>query len=150
MNNILREHLGKYCLVYMDDVLIYSKTPQMHMLHLRALLQTLRDAQFYCKLSKCSFALQQVQFLGHLTSSRGVEPNPVKVHILQERPSPSTAKDLRSLLGLAQYFSEFIPAYAVTTICLQTLLRKDAVWDWNGACVHAIQTVKQDMATAPV
>ena len=131
MNDILREHMGKYCLVYMDDVLIYSKTPQEHMLHLRAVLQTLRDAQLYCKLSKCSFALQQVQFLGHLISSRGVEPNPVKVQILQEWPSPSTAKDLRSLMGLAQYFSKFIPAYAGKTTCLQALLRKNAVWDWS-------------------
>ena len=94
MNNTLREHLGKYCLVYMGDVLIYSKTPQEHMLHLRAVLQILREAHFYCKLSKCSFALQLVQFPGHLISSRGVELNPVKVQILQGWPSPCTAKDL--------------------------------------------------------
>ena len=150
MNSLLRPHLGKYCLVYMDDVLIYSKTPQEHLQHLRAVLNTLREAQFYCKLSKCKFALQQVQFLGHLVTRGGVKPNPVKVSIIQDWPTPQTPSQLASFLGLAQYFSKFIPCYAIMTTCLRALLRKNAVWEWTEQCADAFLDVKRALSTDPV
>lgn len=122
MNTVLRPHLGKYCLVYMDDVLIYSGTQQDYLRHLKAVLQTLREHQFYCKLSKCKFALQQVQFLGQVVSRQGVSPNPAKVQILQDWPTPASVRDLRSFLGLAQSFAKFIEGYAMKMTCLQALL----------------------------
>ena len=150
MNMILKEHLGKYCTVYMDDILIYSKTPQEHLMHLSAVLQTLRACQFYCKLSKCKFAAREVLFLGHVISNEGVRPNPIKVQILQDWPSPGSVRDLRAFLGLAQYFAKFMPGYASMTACLQALLRKNAPWVWSDACDKAFQHVKAAMVSAPV
>ena len=150
MNTLLRPHLGKYCLIYMDDILIYSKTPQEHLQHLRAVLQTLREAQLYCKLSKCKFALQQVQYLGHIVTRGGVKPNPAKVSIIQDWPTPQSPKELASFLGLAQYFAKFIPCYAIMTTCLRSLLRKGAVWNWTEQCADAFLDVKYALSTDPV
>lgn len=150
MNHMLRPHLGKYCLVYMDDVLIYSRTPEEHLQHICAVLTTLREQHLYCKLSKCKFALSKVQFLEHVVGQDGVEPNPVKVDLIRDWPTPCTPRELASFLGMAQYFSKFIPAYAIQTTCLRALLRKGAIWQWSDQCELAFQGVKHAVKTTPV
>ena len=112
MNKVLKEMIGKFCLVYLDDVLIFSRTPADHVQHIRAVLQKLREHKLYCKLSKCAFALRETKFVGLMVSRHGIRPNPVKVQVLASWPTPASVRDLRSFLGLAQYFAKFI-----STLC---------------------------------
>ena len=150
MNRVLQEHLSVCCLVYMDDVLVYSHTPEEHVQHLRLILQTLRKAQLYCKLSKCRFAVTSLPFLGQLVGHDGIRPNPAKVAVLVDWPLPENAHDLRCFLGLAQYLSKYIEGYAVMTTCLQALLKKNAEWCWTDDCTTAFQTVKEAITNSPV
>ena len=149
MNSVLRPLIGKCCLVYMDDVLVYSRTPEEHLQHLRSVLQCLRENQLYCKLSKCKFGLSETKFCGHIVTRQGIKPNPVKVQVLQDWPAPDSKDALRAFLGLAQYFAKFIPAYASMTTCLQVLMRKSANWHWSDACQQAFENVKQAMLHEP-
>ena len=150
MNRVLQPYLGKSCLVYMDDVLVYSKTAAEHVQHLKEVLQCFRDNQLYCKLSKSHFAMKEVSFLGQVVGRDGIKPNPAKVQVLLEWPAPTNVHDLRCFLGLAQYFSKFIPGYASMTTCLQALLRKNAIWQWTDTCENAFQDVKSAMMHPPV
>ena len=123
MNHALAKHIGVCCLVYLDDILIFSTTPEQDVQHLRLILHPLRDAQLYCKLSKCNFAVDSLQFLGR----DGVRPAPAKVEVLVSWPEPTNAHELRCFLGLSQYLAKYIPGYAVMKMCLQILLENNAV-----------------------
>ena len=150
MNRVLAPLLGKCCLVYMDDILVFSKTPQEHVQHLREVLTVFRQQQLYCRLWKCRFAMQEVPFLGRVISHEGVSNNPAKVQVLLDWPEPTSQHELRCFLGLGQYFAGFISGYATLTACLQALLRKNAVWQWTEACSSAFQEVKRKLTSAPV
>ena len=150
MNRVLAPHLGKFCLVYMDDILIFSKHPADHVQHLRAVLNCFRAESLYCKLSKCRFAMTEVPFLGQVVTPKGVQPNPVKVKVLLDWPAPTNAHELRCFLGLGQYFARYINGYASITACLQSLLRKNAKWLWTDSCEHAFQDIKTRLTQAPV
>ena len=150
MNRVLSPYLGKFCCVYLDDILVYSQTPDDHLAHLRLVLDAFREHTLYCKLSKCRFAMAQVPFLGHIVTREGVKPNPAKIQVLLDWPAPENTKDLKCFLGLAQYLAKFIPGYAVTAAPLQALLRKHAKWDWSDMCASAFQEIKERMTTSPV
>ena len=104
MNVILEPLLRKYVVVFVDDILIYSRTWFEHLEHITAVLQLLQQHHFHVKLSKCSFAKQELCYLGHIISSKGVATDPEKVTIIQNWPSPTNLKDLRSFLGMAGYY----------------------------------------------
>ena len=150
MNRVLAPFIGKFCLVYLDDILVFSKTPGEHLQHLRSILQAFRDAKLYAKLSKCKFALSEVPFLGHLVRAEGIMPDPAKVKVVQDWAKPTNVAELRSFLGLAQYFAKFIAGYATMTVPLSNLLRKSVPWQWTDACEHAFQGVKHALIHAPV
>ena len=150
MNNILAPYIGKFCLVYLDDILVFSKTPGEHLEHLRAILQAFRHARLYAKLSKCKFALTEVPFLGHIVSGSGISPDPSKVKVVQDWKRPTNVAEVRSFLGLSQYFAKFIDGYATLTVPLSNLLRKNVPWQWTDACEHAFQGVKHALIHAPV
>ena len=150
MNRVLAPFLGKFCLVYLDDVLIFSKDAQEHTQHLRQVLQSFREANFYCKLSKCKFAVREVPFLGHVVSEHGIAPDPNKARVINDWTTPKDKKELMSFLGLAQYFAKFIKGYSVLTVPLTNLLRKNVEWDWTEKCEYAFAAVKHSLAEAPV
>ena len=150
MNNILSKYIGKCCLVYLDDILVYSKTAAEHLVHLRQILQAFRDAQLYCKLSKCQFAMQSVPFLGHIVSAQGLQTDPKKVQAVQDWPTPQNVPDVRAFLGLAQYFAKFIEGYSTITVPLSNLIRKSVQWNWTDACDAAFQAIKHALTHAPV
>jgi hypothetical protein len=118
--------------------------------HLRLVLQRLREHKLYAQLPKCDFGLSELKFLGHIVGEAGVRPDPDKVRAVQEWPEPSNAAELRSFLGLAQYFRKFIQGYAQTVCCLYDLLKTNAVFNFTDKHKHAFEQVKYSLVHAPV
>ncbi|CAH9056340.1 unnamed protein product, partial [Cuscuta europaea] len=100
MNRVFRPYLDTFVVVFIDDILVYSKTPEDHEKHLRLTLQTLRENQLYAKLSKCDFWQDQVAFLGHIITQEGVSVDPSKIKAVIEWHAPTSVTDVRSFLGL--------------------------------------------------
>ena len=129
MNTIFRPYLHKFVLVYLDDILIYSKTPEEHRDHLRKVLDLLREHQLYANLKKCSFAQPEVTYLGHVVSAEGIKVDPRKTAAVADFPTPRNLSHLRSFLGLATYFRKFIRNFAVLAGPLHRLSRKGVPWE---------------------
>ena len=149
INSILGPELRHCCLVYLDDIIIFSKNTEEHLVHLRAVLERLRSAHLFAKLSKCKFALSFVKFLGHIVSAAGIQPDPDKVAIVRDWPVPADLKATRQFVGLAQYFRKFIQGFPTMIAPLTTLFKKDVPWVWTPKCQHAFESVKQALLTAP-
>jgi hypothetical protein len=134
MNTIFRPFLNKFVLVYLDDILIYSRTPEEHCLHLRQVLEVLREHRLYANLRKCSFAKPELSYLGHVITAEGIKVDPRKTTAVTNWPRPTSLGDLRSFLGLATYFRKFIRHFAQLAMPLHRLTRKDALWQWTPEC----------------
>ena len=104
MNKVFMEELDKFVVVFIDDILIYSKTAEEHAEHLRIVLEKLRQNQLYAKFSKCEFWLEKVAFLGHVLTTEGVAVDPTKIEAVIEWQQPKNVTDIRSFLGLARYY----------------------------------------------
>ncbi|KAL0560668.1 hypothetical protein IC582_001078 [Cucumis melo] len=150
MNRVFREFLDTFVIVFIDDILIYSKTETEHEEHLRMVLQTLRDNKLYAKFSKCEFWLKQVSFLGHVVSKDGVSVDPAKIEAVTGWTRPSTVSEVRSFLGLAGYYRRFVENFSRIATPLTQLTRKGAPFVWSKACEDSFQTLKQKLVTAPV
>uniref|UniRef100_A0A388KQL4 Reverse transcriptase n=1 Tax=Chara braunii TaxID=69332 RepID=A0A388KQL4_CHABU len=151
MNDIFRDILQQYVLVYLDDILVYSRTLEEHLRHLRDVLDRLRRHGFYAKLSKCRFAQHKVDFLGHYVSDQGLHMDDAKITAIAEWPAPTSAKQLRSFLGLTSYYSNFIRGYArYSNVLTSTLLRKNPPWAWTPLHEDAFRALKKAVTCAPV
>ncbi|KAL0534123.1 hypothetical protein IC582_028404 [Cucumis melo] len=150
MNRVFREFLDTFVILFIDDILIYSKTEAEHEKHLRMVLQTLRDNKLYEKFSKCEFWLKQVSFLGHVVSKAGVSVDPVKIEAVTGWTRPSTVSEVRSFLGLAGYYRRFVENFSRIATPLTQLTRKGAPFVWSKACEDSFQNLKQKLVTAPV
>ena len=113
--------LGSFIQVYMDDLLIYSQTPESHLQHLEFVFSTLEQANIYLNPRKCEFNKPEVRFLGHLVSRHGVRPDPSKVAVMKDWPAPTGRNDLYRFLGFANYFRQFIRNYATIATPLYPL-----------------------------
>ncbi|CAI7760844.1 unnamed protein product [Closterium sp. NIES-53] len=125
MNHILRPLLDECVVVYLDDILIYSRDMKQHIEHLRRVFEILRREKFYVKLSKSKFALKKVQFLGHMVSAQGVHVNPKKIEAVRTWKTPENVKELQQFLGFANYYNRFVPQYAKIATPLINLLKKN-------------------------
>ncbi|KAL0534148.1 hypothetical protein IC582_028432 [Cucumis melo] len=150
MNRVFREFLDTFVIVFIDDILIYSKTEAEHEEHLRMVLQTLRDNKLYAKFSKCEFWLKQVSFLGHVVSKAGVSVDPAKIEAVTSWPRPSTVNEVCSFLGLAGYYRRFVKNFSRIATPLTQLTRKGAPFVWSKACEDSFQNLKQKLVTAPI
>ncbi|KAA0039055.1 reverse transcriptase [Cucumis melo var. makuwa] len=150
MNRVFREFLDTFVIVFIDDILIYSKMEAEHEEHLSMVLQTLRDNKLYAKFSKCEFWLKQVSFLGHVVSKAGVSVDPAKIEAVTSWPRPSTISEVRSFLGLASYYRRFVKNFSHIATPLTQLTRKGAPFVWSKACEDNFQNLKQRLVTAPV
>ena len=112
MNKIFMEYLDKFVVVFIDDILIYSKNEEDHARHLRLVLDKLREHQLYAKFSKCEFWLREVAFLGHVLSEGGVAVDPNKVRNVLSWEQPKNVSEIRSFLGLARYYRRFIKGFS--------------------------------------
>ncbi|KAA0063393.1 pol protein [Cucumis melo var. makuwa] len=150
MNIMFREFLDTFVIVFIYDILIYSKTEAEHEEHLRMVLQTLRDNKLYAKFSKCEFWLKQVSFLGHVVSKAGVSVDPAKIEAVTSWTRPSTVSEVRSFLGLAGYYRRFVENFSRIATPLTQLTRKGAPFVWSKTCEDSFQNLKQKLVTAPV
>lgn len=150
MNRIFRPYLDQFIIVFIDDILIYSKSREEHEQHLRITLQTLREHKLYAKFEKCDFWLEQVKFLGHVVSKEGISVDPEKVEAVLQWKQPTTPTEVRSFLGMAGYYRRFIEGFSRIATPLTRLTRKDVKFIWDDICERAFQTLKQKLTSAPV
>ncbi|KAL4016783.1 hypothetical protein IC575_024440 [Cucumis melo] len=150
MNRVFKDFLYSFVIVFIDDILIYSKIEAEHEEHLHHVLETHRANKLYAKFSKCEFWLKKVTFLDHVVSSEGVFVNPVKIKAITNWPRPSTVSEIRSFLGLASYYRRFVEDFSRIASLLTQLTRKGTPFVWSPACESSFQELKQKLVTAPV
>jgi hypothetical protein len=153
MNRIFGPYLGKFVLVYLDDILIMSRTPEEHLTHLRLVLDILRQHKLYAKLSKCEFGRSHLKFLGHVVGAGTVSVDPAKMKVLEDWPWPRSITELRGFLGLANYFRRFVRNYSIIAAPLTSITSEQAQYNfaaWKPAEVQAFERVKRALTTAPV
>nr|KYP34967.1 Transposon Ty3-I Gag-Pol polyprotein [Cajanus cajan] len=150
MNRIFRPFLDKFVVVFIDDILIYSRTPEEHGEHLRTVLEILKAKQLYAKLSKCEFWLGEVKFLGHVISAEGIAVDPAKVESVLQWERPRTVMDIQSFVGLAGYCRRFIEGFSKIVAPLTQMTRKEQPFIWTDACEQSFVELKRRLTTSPV
>ena len=118
--------------------------------HLRIVFQTLREHQFFAKSTKCTFAQQQLEYLGHIISDKGVQTDPEKTLAMARWPTPQNVTELRGFLGLTGYYRKFIKNYGIISRSLTDLLKKNIVFVWTPTNQEAFQQLQTTLVTAPV
>ena len=127
MNSIFSEYINDFVVIYLDDVLIMSSTPEEHLIHLKLVLTKLRIHKLYAKMAKCDFNKPEVKFLGHVVGRDGIKVDPAKIAVIQEWPVPTSTTELRQFWGLANYFRKFIQGYSSLAAPLTALISNDKV-----------------------
>ena len=155
MNSVFHEYLDKFVVVYIDDILVYSKTEDEHAEHLRLILTKLREHRLYAKFSKCEFWLKELIFLGHVVSAQGVAVVPDKIQSILDWKSPKSFKDVRSFIGLAGYYRRFIEGFSKLAKPMTDLLKKPDLlkgkkFDWSDKAEESFQLLKVKLTSAPV
>ena len=150
MNDIFRPYIGKFVLVYLDDILVFSKSPEERAEHLRLVLQRLREHDLYAKRAKCTFNQPELELLGHVVGSEGVKVDPKKPAVVRDWAVTRNVSKLRSFLELTNCFRTFVQGYANLGESLTNLLQKDAPFVWSADCQAAFDGVKLALTTAPV
>ncbi|KAJ9539016.1 hypothetical protein OSB04_031749 [Centaurea solstitialis] len=150
MNRVCRPYLDKLVIVFIDDILIYSRSKEDHEHHLRVILELLKAEQLYAKFSKCEFWIREVHFLGHVVNKEGIHVNPAKVEAVKKWEAPKTPTEIRQFLGLAGYYRRFIANFSKIAQSLTTLTQKDKKFVWGEKQEEAFQTLKQKLCNAPI
>ncbi|KAJ9556477.1 hypothetical protein OSB04_011091 [Centaurea solstitialis] len=150
MNRVCRPYLDKFVIVFIDDILIYSKTAEEHGDHLRKILEMLKRERLYAKFSKCEFWLKEVQFLGHVVTQEGIKVDPAKIEAIKDWESPKSPSEVRSFLGLAGYYRRFIEHFSAIATPLTELTRKDVKFEWTSTCEYAFNNLKGKLTSAPI
>ncbi|KAK9057437.1 hypothetical protein SSX86_022272 [Deinandra increscens subsp. villosa] len=150
MNRVCRPMLDRSVIVFIDDILVYSRSKEEHAQHLREVLETLRREKLYAKFSKCAFWLREVQFLGHVVNAQGVLVDPAKVEAVAGWRTPKNPTEIRSFLGLAGYYRRFIQDFSKIAVPLTRLTRKDVKFEWGEKQEESFRTLKEKLTHAPV
>ncbi|KAI3690668.1 hypothetical protein L2E82_48858 [Cichorium intybus] len=143
MNRVRRPYLDKFVIVFITDILIYSRSKEEHSQHLRQVLETLRTEKLYAKFSKCEFWIQKVDFLGHVVSKEGIHVDPSKIKAIKNWEAPRTPIEIRQFLGLAGYNRRFIQNFSKISKPLTTLTQKGVTFKWEDRQDAAFQTLKK-------
>ncbi|KAA3471200.1 DNA/RNA polymerases superfamily protein [Gossypium australe] len=130
MNKIFRPYLDRFVVVFIDDILVYSRNENEHAEHLRIVLQTLREKHLYAKFSKCKFWLREVGFLGYIVSAEGIKVGPSKISAMP----PKNVSKVRSFLGLIGYYRRFVKGFSMIASPMTCLLQKDVKFAWTDKC----------------
>ena len=143
MNHVLREYLGKCVVVYFDDILIYFRSLEEHVEHVRNVLIALRKAQLFANLKKCAFCLDKINFLGFVISANGIEVDSEKVKAIKEWPRPKNAREVRSFHGLASFYRRFIKDFSTIAVPLNEMVKKHVVFKWGESQERAFNDLKE-------
>ncbi|GJT01549.1 putative reverse transcriptase domain-containing protein [Tanacetum coccineum] len=150
MNRVCKPYLDKFVIVFIDDILIYSKDEREHEEHLKTILELLKEEKLYAKFSKCEFWIPKVQFLGHVIDSKGIHVDPAKIESIKDWASPKTPTEIRQFLGLAGYYRRFIEGFSKIAKSMTKLTQKGIKFDWGEKEENAFQLIKQKLCSAPI
>ena len=135
--------------IYIDDVLIFSRSLEDHLQHVEKVLNRLQSAGLKLQPVKCHFICKQVEYLGHLITPHGLQPNPSRVRAVTEFPVPTTVTQVRQFVGLTSYYRRFIERFAKMAAPLHNLTKKEVEFRWTTDCQKAFDEVKMRLITAP-
>jgi hypothetical protein len=150
MNHILRPFIGKFVVVYFDDILIYSKNLHDHVSHLNSVLEVLRKEKLYANLKKCTFCTDKLVFLGFVVSAKGIEVDEEKIKAIQEWPTPSSVGNVRSFHGLASFYRRFVKDFSTIVAPLTEVIKKNVAFKWGEEQDKAFQLIKHKLTHAPL
>ncbi|KAF8750842.1 hypothetical protein RHS01_09084 [Rhizoctonia solani] len=150
MNKLFKDLLDICVIIYLDDILIYSKTNVDHTQHIHKVLHHLMDNQLFCKASKCTFHITLVEYLGIIVSDKGFSLDKLKIQAVQEWPVPTKVKEVQSFLGFANFLQQFVANFSHMARPLHNLVKKDTPWKWSTAEQEAFQGLKDAITNAPV
>ena len=136
-------------MTYIYDIIIFSRFVDEHLVHLEEVFRRLSDANVKLNPKKCSFVKQRLEYLGHVVTPEGISPNPDKVRVIQEFPTPTKLKELRSFLGFANYYRRFVRDFSNIANTLNALTKKNVPFDWTVACAEAFDKLKRALVSAP-
>nr|GEZ72123.1 reverse transcriptase domain-containing protein [Tanacetum cinerariifolium] len=145
-----KPYLDKFVIVFIDNILIYSKDEKEHAEHLKAILELLKEEKLYAKFSKCEFWIPKVQFLVHVIDSRGIHVDPAKIESIKDRASPKMPIEIHQFLGLAGYYRRFIEGFSKIAKSMTKLTHKRIKFDWGEKKKNAFQLIKQKLCSAPI
>jgi len=138
------------CLVYLDDIIVYSTTVEEHLVRLKKLFDRLRTANLKLKPSKCHLLRTEIKFLGHVVSAKGVSTDPSKIEAVRNWPVPEDVHEVRSFLGLTSYYRRFVPTFAEIAAPLHVLTMKNRKFEWTTQCDHAFTKLKYALISSPI
>ncbi|GJS22147.1 putative reverse transcriptase domain-containing protein [Tanacetum coccineum] len=150
MNCVCKPYLEKFVIVFIDDILIYSKSEEEHEAHLKTILDLLKEEKLYAKFSKCEFWLKEVQFLGHVVNRDGIHVDPSKVESVKNWKTPESPTEIRSFLGLAGYYRRFIENFSKIAKPLTLLTQKNKAYVWGDKQEESFRILKEKLCNAPV
>ncbi|KAI3701724.1 hypothetical protein L6452_27011 [Arctium lappa] len=150
MNKVCSPMLDRSVIVFIDDILVYSKLKEEHETHLREVLEILRREKLYAKFSKCEFWLREVQFLGHVVNQKGIMVDPTKITAVMRWEVPKTPTEVRSFLGLAGYYRRFIQDFSKIALPMTRLTKKSAAFSWGKDQQKAFEELRRRLCEAPV
>jgi hypothetical protein len=150
MNHVLRPFIGKFVVVYFDDILIYSKSLEEHVDHITNVLAVLRKECLYANLTKCTFCTDKVVFLGFVVSALGVEVDEEKIKAVREWLPPQNVSQVRSFLGLAGFYRRFVKDFSTIAAPINELTKKEVPFQWGAAQEKAFEELKMKLTTAPL
>ncbi|GKD80134.1 putative reverse transcriptase domain-containing protein, partial [Tanacetum coccineum] len=148
MNQMCKSYLDRFVIVFIDDILIYSKSRKEHEGHLKLILRLLKKEELYTKFSKCEFWLSKVQFISHVIDSEGIHIDPAKIESIKDWASPKTPTEIRHFLGLAGYYRRFIEGFLKMAKPMTKLTQKSVKFDWGEKAEIAFQMLKQKLCSS--
>nr|GEZ23084.1 putative reverse transcriptase domain-containing protein [Tanacetum cinerariifolium] len=150
MNQVCKPYLDRFVIVFINDILIYSKSRKEHERHLKLILKLSREEELYAKFSKCEFWLSNVQFLGHVIDSEGIHVDPAKIKSIKDLASPKTPTKICQFLGLVGYYRRFIEGFSKIVRPMMKLTQKSVKFDWGEKAEVVFQLLKQKLCIAPI
>ena len=150
ISKVLHSIEGKFAMAYLDDILIFSKTFEEHLEHIKEVFIRLEKANLCLNKKKCHFVKQEIEYLGHLIGPNGIKPNPEKVRVIQTLAPPVNVRGVRSFIGMVSYYRNFIPRFSEIARPLTNLTRKHVKFEWNDDAQQAFDFLKKKLTEAPI
>jgi hypothetical protein len=150
MNHVLRAFIGKFVVVYFDDIVVYSKVLNEHIEHLRYVFDVLKCEKLYANFKKCNFCMEKVVFLGYVVTTTSIEVDEEKVKAIKEWPTPKSITEVRSFHGLASFYRRFVKDFSTLAAPLTEVIKKNVGFHWGADQDNAFATIKERLCSAPV